>query len=309
MDKFEVLKKYKELLDNGIITQEEFENKKKEILEAPEGSSKLDSIMKSAKAKTGDIKDKTSKKLEELKTKQAEEAEKRKIEAEPIKQKFSQIINNSVTEDEIPIEITTESEIPVDVITTQSSKSKPPKKKFYKQKWFWIVIAVLLIFSLFGGNGNDDKKATDESVDVVEEQTQDQEEPTSKPTSESTSESKSDSSSSDVTDDVFLSTLNASYEGQGTWKIAGDRHFAFYPEGDLADAFIVTGTYYAQYGEIPAELEENFNYMCNSLKELSKTMSDTAGEACALSVVNPSNTDNVLITYMNGETLYNAFEE
>ena len=38
MDKIELLKSYKELLDNGVITEEEFETKKKEILEASEGS-------------------------------------------------------------------------------------------------------------------------------------------------------------------------------------------------------------------------------------------------------------------------------
>ena len=31
-DKFDEVKKYKELLENGVITQEEFENKKKELL-------------------------------------------------------------------------------------------------------------------------------------------------------------------------------------------------------------------------------------------------------------------------------------
>ena len=35
MDKFEELKKYKELLDKEIITQEEFDAKKKEVLEQP----------------------------------------------------------------------------------------------------------------------------------------------------------------------------------------------------------------------------------------------------------------------------------
>ena len=35
MDKFEELKKYKELLDKEIITQEEFDAKKKEVLDQP----------------------------------------------------------------------------------------------------------------------------------------------------------------------------------------------------------------------------------------------------------------------------------
>ena len=36
MDKFELLKKYKELLEEGILDQEEFDNKKAELLEATE---------------------------------------------------------------------------------------------------------------------------------------------------------------------------------------------------------------------------------------------------------------------------------
>ena len=36
MDKIEALKQYKELLDSGILTQEEFDAKKKQILETPD---------------------------------------------------------------------------------------------------------------------------------------------------------------------------------------------------------------------------------------------------------------------------------
>lgn len=74
MDKFEVLKNYKDLLDQGIITQEEFETKKKEILDAPESSSALDSLMKGAKEKTSAFKEKTEKKIEEVTKKQEEQA-------------------------------------------------------------------------------------------------------------------------------------------------------------------------------------------------------------------------------------------
>lgn len=207
------------------------------------------------------------------------------------------MIGKKKNEGEIPIEVTTvnEGEVPAGA-TTANNTAKAPKQKFYKKKWFWIVIAVLLVFGLFGGNGNDDKATTEDDSVAVEEQTQE----------ETTS---SENESVVMTDDILVATLNTSFEGQGTWKIAGDRHFAFYPEGDLADAFTLMGTYYMQYGEIPSEVKDSYDYMVTSLKDLSKTMSDTTGEACALSVVNPSNTDNVLMTFIDGATLYNAFEE
>ena len=42
MDKFELLKQYKELLDEGIITQEDFDKKKKEILDTTFELDKID---------------------------------------------------------------------------------------------------------------------------------------------------------------------------------------------------------------------------------------------------------------------------
>lgn len=89
MDKFEEIKKFKELLDNGIITQEEFDKKKQELLEAAESSSTktINGIIGSAKEKSEQAKNAAAEKLEELKKKQAEEAEKRKAEEEERKKK------------------------------------------------------------------------------------------------------------------------------------------------------------------------------------------------------------------------------
>lgn len=166
-----------------------------------------------------------------------------------------------------------------------------------------------MVFSLFGGKGSEDKKATDESTTTIEEQTQKQTETTQEYTSEEVTTAGSSNSSAKISDELLLASLNANYEGQGTWKNTGDRQFTFYPEGDLASAFEVLAAYYLENGKIPPELEENYNNMCNSIKDLSKTMSDSAGEPCALSIANPSNTDNVLMSYINGVSVYNAFEE
>ena len=94
MDKFEEIKNFKELLDNGIITQEEFDKKKKELLEGKDSSSGtnlINGIIGGAKEKSEQAKAVAAEKLEELKKKQAEDAEKRKKEEEEKKQKEAEL--------------------------------------------------------------------------------------------------------------------------------------------------------------------------------------------------------------------------
>lgn len=126
MDKFEEIKKYKELFDSGVITQEEFEKKKKELLEtqATSTSKVLEGIITGAKEKSEQARAAASEKLEELKKKQAEEAEKKMPEYE------GQKINHSTTIDDneigIPVSVVTDGEI-----HTQEGKTKTttPGKK------------------------------------------------------------------------------------------------------------------------------------------------------------------------------------
>ncbi len=93
MDKFEEIKNFKELLDNGIITQEEFDKKKQEILamKEPSGLKTVSSLIGGAKEKSEQAKAVAAEKLEELKKKQAEEAEKRKKEEEERKKKEAEL--------------------------------------------------------------------------------------------------------------------------------------------------------------------------------------------------------------------------
>lgn len=65
MDKFDELKKYKELLDEGIISQIEFDQKKNELLESPAGNnSKIESEIEGKK--NGTTTESSSAILEEL---------------------------------------------------------------------------------------------------------------------------------------------------------------------------------------------------------------------------------------------------
>jgi len=102
MDKFEEIKKFKELADAGIITEEEFEKKKTELLEKqePSASKVLDGFISGAKEKKDQAKAAASEKLEEMKKKQAEEAENRKKEEEERKEKEAELAQKRKEEEE-----------------------------------------------------------------------------------------------------------------------------------------------------------------------------------------------------------------
>lgn len=93
MDKFEEIRKYKDLLDSGIITQEEFDKKKEELLASQEtsGSKKINDLISGAKEKTEKAKAAANEKIDEMKKKQAEEAEKKKLEEEERKIKEAEL--------------------------------------------------------------------------------------------------------------------------------------------------------------------------------------------------------------------------
>ena len=320
MDKFEEIKKYKGLLEDGIISKEEFDGKKDELLDAFKGNATLDSLVNGAKTKASDIKEVTSRKIEEVKYNRTEDSDNKQIEIEvdTSEQRNSQsaISLNEKSEDEAPRGFASEGVISAN--GKERKKKEANRKKLFKKKWFWIVIAALLIFGFFSGNNDDEKnKPVDNNV-AVEDQTQDQEptqdqeqalEEEQRQNENSPVEATDNDKTVNISDDVLVNVLNTSSDWQGIWKVASDRHFAFYPDGDIADALLSTGIYYTQYGEIPADVKESFNYMIESMKTLSSSISDTAGEPCALSILNPANTDNVLITVMDGAVLYNMFDE
>lgn len=94
LDKFEELKRFKELLDGGIITQEDFDKKKADLLAASAESKSakvLNSFLNSAKEKSEQAKIAANEKLEELKKKQQMDAEKRKKEEEERKENQAEI--------------------------------------------------------------------------------------------------------------------------------------------------------------------------------------------------------------------------
>ena len=99
VDKFEELRKFKELLDSGIITQEDFDKKKAELLAAPsenKSAKALNGFLSSAKEKSEQAKVAANEKLEELKKKQQAEAEKRKKEEEERKKNQAEIERQKV---------------------------------------------------------------------------------------------------------------------------------------------------------------------------------------------------------------------
>ena len=68
-------------------------------------------------------------------------------------------------------------------------------------------------------------------------------------------------------------------------------------------------TSYTVTGDIPEEVEESFDILVDSMCKLSSAVDKAAGKPRMLSVANPLNTDNVILSFMSGELVYSAFEE
>lgn len=221
------------------------------------------------------------------------------------------MIEDYRNESDIEFEITTETQedLPDDIpyAATEVVPEAPlPRKKIYQLKWFWIVIAALLVVGMFGVNKDDDKSAVDDSSAVAEEQAREIEEQV-----QEQEEAAEETQGGEValSDEFIVSFLNSSDEWSGSWKIQGEHFYVFYPEGDLAEAFELLGNYYKETGEIYPDIKEPFDAMVDGMRSLSASISDVIGEPCALAVANPVNTDNVILTFMSGVVIYNAFEE
>lgn len=310
MNKIDLLKEYKELLDSGIITEEEFSAKKKEILETPEGNLSFDSLKKVTKEKADAIKERAA-----------------VIDIDLIKEKASEINVDTIKEKTSALKEKSEKTIESwadrqrddgqspnaqsGYIPATAVKSEKPKKPIYKKWWFWVII-VILVFGAFGAGGSsDDKAAEDTKVEQTQEADQKEEtkteekktEETNKPVEEETSESV------ELSDDFVVDYLNSSTEWSGKWDAPSEGFYVFYPEGDLADAFDTLTAYYIANGEIPAEIQDSYDSMINSMKSLSSSVESATGKSCSLNIANPSNTDNILLTFMSGNVIYSAFEE
>ena len=104
MDKFEEIKKYKELLDSGIINKEEFDKKKEELLASRDGAvtssvKRINGIISGAKEKTEQAKIVANDKIEEIKKSQEEAAERKKQQEEERKEKDAEIDRQKVEQE------------------------------------------------------------------------------------------------------------------------------------------------------------------------------------------------------------------
>ena len=136
MDKFEEIRKFKELLDNGIISQDEFDKKKQEVLEAkePSGAKTFSDFLGGAKEKSEQAKAVAAEKLEELKKKQAEEAEKRRQQEEERKKKEAELEEQKAEQARIKEEEKKKEAENKRLLQEEKQKQKEAKKQQAKQK-------------------------------------------------------------------------------------------------------------------------------------------------------------------------------
>ncbi len=156
IDKFEELKRFKELLDSGIITQEEFDKKKAELLAAPAesksaGAKVLNGFLSTAKEKSEQAKVVANEKLEELKKKQQEDAEKRKREeaerkenqAELEKQKAEQAKLLEEQKKKAAEEKRLKAEEKLRLAEEKKEQNKQKRKAFFAKKSVKAVIGII----------------------------------------------------------------------------------------------------------------------------------------------------------------------
>ena len=211
------------------------------------------------------------------------------------------------------------------------------EKKFYEKTWFiilmlififplglflmwkyasWnkvakiiltVILSILFIIGISGSAGNENTKNIDKSKTKQEQQI-DQNTQQETKTEEKESEVKKEESNKEtqitLSDDEIVTFLNGIEDFDGIWKKYQDSFIVFYPSGDLATAFETLYMYPDN-----EDSKSAYQQMLDSFCTLSSTVDKTAGKPCMIGIANPTNTDNVLVTFMDGKVVYNAFDE
>ena len=106
-----------------------------------------------------------------------------------------------------------------------------------------------------------------------------------------------------VEEDMLFEVLKDSMEGTG--DVSFDREnktFIITPTSeDFGTEFLmmVSG----------AKSDQDWNFMVDSFEELSRTIQDALGDGYALTMANPSNSENVILVIIDGVTVYDVFKD
>lgn len=199
-------------------------------------------------------------------------------------------------------------------------KGAKVKKPFYKRWWFIALVAMFIIGAIGGGDDEESLETTEAETEEVVEETEPEEieevveeEPEEVDEAEEVveeveveeaevEESISPEDERKLKTLLALAMMEENFDGLATidYNEEQDAITIFPTDPDFANAIL-----FLQTGDIPMdnwyELRENFAYMS---EELSKNV----GEGIIISLLNPSNPENTILTAVDGIVLYDAFD-
>lgn len=121
-----------------------------------------------------------------------------------------------------------------------------------------------------------------------------------------------DANQGNMTANEMLDILNENFEGQGTWEIysqdADQIVYSFKLEGNLEEAFIGLMSEIIEEGYLNSYDQAAYDDLKEEMCDLSEIMSESSGKTVGLVILNPKNTENSLVSFMDGEVI-NDFTE
>lgn len=172
----------------------------------------------------------------------------------------------------------------------KKEKTTKAKKPIYRKWWFWLIIVSIVFGAL--SDLTTDKKKTDEKAKTE------------------TVEEKKEEPQKVWTDDEIIDLANEQFkEFGGRFEKYDEGVIVYYAEDDIA-AGIETLIYdYGIDNKISEDNKELYNDFINSFKTVSLAIDTATNKATMLNVANPTNKENIVISFIGGKVVYNAFEE
>lgn len=174
---------------------------------------------------------------------------------------------------------------------------KQEKKSIFKKWWFWVLVVVLI--AGVGGESEVEETTTIESTQVAEE----------KPVAEKTEEVQEEQK---LEEGAIIAMAEAVLK-----RNFDDAVVKKTTDGAILYNVLITNKGFTQaalsYNPNDSEAKAAYDIMVENMQDLCKTYNDLLAEndlegEFSISIVNDTNTDNVLFTTLEDMVIYSAFE-
>lgn len=167
-------------------------------------------------------------------------------------------------------------------------KEKKTKKPFYKRWWFVVLIAIIIIGAI-GGGGSDEAEEIEEKQVVEVEETKDDEVP---------------EVNQEELEELFLGVMKENFEGLADVEYDnGNKTFTLLPtDDDLVHELMLLST-----GD--EVMLEGWGNLVDGVLSMSQSLKENIGNGYTVQLLNPANTDNVLLICVDGAVVYDVADD